>query len=272
MSFDAKEISQASGQPVELFEISVGSTNYLLTSHEDEIVVGLKTYSPEQINRGEIQNTMEDHSDGVQVELPATHAFVQMYVNLIPSDRPTLKIFKSHRTDTPTPEVIQIFDGFVQSVGFFNNGSIARLSGLPATASVGREIPRFMYQGVCNHILYDARCQVSDASFKFTGACDTVSGISITVNGLSASKGSGWATGGHIEVPGVSDQRLIIDQTGDVLTLRLPFRVDVLDEVCNVFAGCAHTVAICKSKFNNVLNYGGFPFVPLKNPFEVGID
>ena len=45
-----------------------------------------------------------------------------------------------------------------------------------------------------------------------------------------------------------------------------------------VLAGCDHSVTTCDTKFNtpedtqsNVINYGGFPFVPGKNPFETGL-
>ena len=34
------------------------------------------------------------------------------------------------------------------------------------------------------------------------------------------------------------------------------------------FAGYDHSLAICESKSANVINYGGFPFVPIKNPFN----
>ena len=39
-----------------------------------------------------------------------------------------------------------------------------------------------------------------------------------------------------------------------------------------VYAGCVKTPEACKSaKFNNVLRYGGFEHIPLKNPYEAGI-
>lgn len=274
MTFDAKEISQVSGQPVELFEIIVGADIYRLTNNEDEVTLNSVTYVPERVERTALETGIEDRSQEIQITLPATHPFPQKYVNIIPSDRPTLRIFRYHRTDTPTPQVIQIFDGFIESVAFLEDGEVARLSALPATASAGREIPRFMYQGMCNHILYDTRCKIADSGVnKFTGSVDAIAADGkLTINGLfdATPRPNQWAASGHIEVSG--DSRLILDMTGDVITIQLPFRIDVLNEACNVFAGCDHTMATCKAKFNNIINYGGFPFVPTKNPFETGID
>jgi hypothetical protein len=34
-----------------------------------------------------------------------------------------------------------------------------------------------------------------------------------------------------------------------------------------LFPGCDHTLATCSGKFSNTANYGGFPFMPTKNPF-----
>lgn len=33
-------------------------------------------------------------------------------------------------------------------------------------------------------------------------------------------------------------------------------------------AGCNKTVSDCKNKFNNIRNYGGFPYIPAKNPTQ----
>jgi hypothetical protein len=74
-----------------------------------------------------------------------------------------------------------------------------------------------------------------------------------------------------VEALGGVDRRLILSSSGDVLTLLLPFTSSPLGSTVIVFAGCDHTIATCKSKFNNVVNYGGFAFVPTKNIFQTGI-
>jgi hypothetical protein len=33
------------------------------------------------------------------------------------------------------------------------------------------------------------------------------------------------------------------------------------------FAGCDRSFSTCQSKFGNSLNFGGFPWIPPKNPF-----
>jgi hypothetical protein len=33
------------------------------------------------------------------------------------------------------------------------------------------------------------------------------------------------------------------------------------------YAGCNRTLDECKTRFDNVANFGGMPFIPTKNPF-----
>ena len=60
--------------------------------------------------------------------------------------------------------------------------------------------------------------------------------------------------------------RLVLaDRRPDELPAVLPgLAVGVAFEA---FAGCDRTFATCQSKFGNSLNFGGFPWIPAKNPF-----
>jgi hypothetical protein len=92
------------------------------------------------------------------------------------------------------------------------------------------------------------------------------------VPGLSSAYAAGWFIGGFVEIVGSSDFRMVLDQDGDDLELLLPFVTT--PTLVNVFAGCSHDPESphgCGPKFDNGDNYGGFFYVPTKNPFETGI-
>jgi uncharacterized phage protein (TIGR02218 family) len=63
------------------------------------------------------------------------------------------------------------------------------------------------------------------------------------------------------------EMRLIVAHTGATLTLNAAFRA-TLQAGASVVAvpGCDKLLATCAAKFGNAVNFGGFPFVPLKNP------
>ena len=81
----------------------------------------------------------------------------------------------------------------------------------------------------------------------------------------------GFYDGGFVFFSSINDYRLILSHVGNDLTLLLPFPSDAAGETVRIFAGCDHTIATCKTKFDNVLNYGGFAFVPILNPFLTGL-
>jgi hypothetical protein len=70
------------------------------------------------------------------------------------------------------------------------------------------------------------------------------------------------------------DLRYIIDHSGTQLTLIVPLS-DLTEDVNDssgdalvaLYPGCDHTRETCKDKFDNLANYGGFPWIPSKNPF-----
>lgn len=274
MSFDANEISLESGSPVELYELSIDQESFYFTSSEDSFTFGIKTYDPVEVSRSNITVGTEERTQTISFSLPTGHPFVQKYVNVVPGQKATLTIFRFHRYDSPTPQQqVTMFKGLVQSVAFTQNAETAQVAVMPLTGSLGRQIPRFTYQGICNHALFDDGCKVDAGSFEYIGNASAVSGDLITVDGLLGANGAGWATGGYIQDTTGLDFRLVLSQTTDVVRVLLPFPPDlsILNTDVSVFAGCDHTLPVCKTKFNNVINYGGFQFVPTKNPFSTGL-
>lgn len=268
MTFAAFEGSAAGGEPVELYRLLLGTEEFRWTSAEDDYVFGGDTFEAVEISRTRVLISAEQRQDLLTVNLPASEDFVRRYIDIVPGKRGTLTVQRVHRPD-PDQEAFVLFKGIVQSVAFTRDGTSASIAVRPLTTGLSQTIPRYTFQGLCNHFLYDARCKVLQSSFQFSGTPSAVVGSTVTIPGLSAN-GASWAVGGFVQL-GTSDFRLVLAQTGDDVKLLMPFGENVVGMSVDVFAGCDHTLATCKAKFNNVINYGGFAFVPLKNPFETGI-
>lgn len=274
MSYDPNESSQQGSAPVELYTITIGATTYRYTSAEDDVSEGADTFTAINIKRDRLATGGRDAAQqDLVIELPSDNAIVKQYINAVPGVKAEVTIERTQRPDSFSESII-LFEGRIASVAFEDQGRRAKVKVEPRINAVSRPVPRFNYQGLCNHVLYDARCGVADSSPSFRLASAEVTaelGNTITVTGASAN-GDGYYTGGFVESQGGVDHRLIIDQTGEVLTLHLPFAAPVLGQDVNVYAGCDHQIATCKSKFNNVVNFGGFAYVPTKNVFESGLD
>ena len=125
--------------------------------------------------------------------------------------------------------------------------------------------PANCYQASCHHTLYGAGCDVNKANYSETqktiGANSTKQKIYCTLT-----KPVGYYTNGTIVFldgeNGGSKRGVKVHENGE-LTLSMPLLfTPQANEHFSVYAGCNKSIDMCKSKFNNLANFGGTPFVP----------
>jgi uncharacterized phage protein (TIGR02218 family) len=269
MPFDTQERSVEAGQPIELYDFRLGAESFLWTTNPVAVTYNSLTYEPMEVTREALQFSSDTRAEALKITVPASTPLVRKYINSVPGQRATLTITRVHRNDGSN-QLVQMFKGIVQTVAFDLNGLSASLAVVPITAELANSIPRFAFSGVCNHVLYDSACTVAQSLFRHQNEVTGVAGDVITVQGLSV-KGNGWATGGYIALPS-GEFRQILGHTGDNVRVLLPFPSNPLGLTVEVFAGCDHSINTCSSKFNNVPNFGGFAWVPLRNPFSTGLN
>lgn len=272
MAFATYETSLETGLPIEVYKLTVGNITYRFTSVADEQVLGADTYEPIAVERSQITMSQDERTEILNMTMPSNHPFIRRYTNIVPGLKANLSIFRFHRLDGALEQIL-FYKGLVRSVAFTRNATEAKIAVMPLTKGLSRMVPRFTYQSPCNHILYDERCKVGETLANVhTNIVTGVVGTTITINGLTA-KGTGWADGGMLTNPARDDYRLILSHTGDDVVILMPFTdaFGLLGETLEVLAGCDHSLPTCKTKFDNVINYGGFKFVPTRNPFTVGI-
>lgn len=266
MSYDAYELSIQLGQPVELYTFTVGLQTYRYTSAEDTVNFSANPYLPRQIDRTSpgISST-ENGRQQMEITIPSDDPIATRYLGIPPAERAYIRIVRFHRGDSPNGWVL--WDGRIISAKFEQQGALCRLFSVSSESALARPIPGRKFQGMCNHVLYDGGCKLLEADNRIIGPVLAANGRQIAVSGLPVDDAT-WALGGKV-IWG-SDRRLIVAQDGNMLTLQMPFRGNIVGEEVTVTAGCAHTLAVCQAKFDNAINFGGFPFVPTKNPFNTG--
>lgn len=130
------------------------------------------------------------------------------------------------------------------------------------------------YTANCRHRLFGqpgpgtlGACRVDPATYTFTG---TVSELVtpkwvFNVSGSAAGKADGYFSAGVITfTSGLNNGLSAIVKThiGNQFTLFLPTAFVIpVGTTFTVQAGCDKTIDTCKSKFNNVVNHGGFPHI-----------
>jgi uncharacterized phage protein (TIGR02218 family) len=198
--------------------------------------------------------------------MPVSHAIAQRYLQQgVPAARRARR--RSYRQQPGGFE--QWWKGYATSVAIAGREASFRIPDLTADA-LSRKLPVIGAGKACPHILYNAQCQVSRALFKVTTTIAAPpSGNTITVASMAPFTGQDqWARFGEIVHVSTGERRAIFDQVGNVQTVQMPILEAVNGDAVEVYAGCDHTVDTCQAKFQNVVNYGGFPELPGANPFQ----
>lgn len=270
MTYEPYEISEEQSQPVELYTIQLGVSVWRYTSADGPFTISSDVWEPFAISRSPHEQSQEEQDQQIEIKLPGDAPICRRYIATVPGETATVRIERVQALDAALQRIV-LLDGVVQSVSFEEGGEVAVLSLVTLRSAYSRTLPRDVYSAVCNHVLYDNRCQLAEATYRVTQQVLSVSGNLITINGLNLESDGYWVPG-FVELTGsVRDFRVILAHTGNVLTLPLPFSVDPTGELVRVYAGCDHSPQTCQAKFNNLINFGGFPFVPTKNPFQTGL-
>lgn len=273
MTFDAQEISQRGGKPVTLFEFRQSTTLFRYTNAEVDVSgVLAATWTSETITRSEPKRAFQESAEQLSVTVPATNPVAQRFTGIPPAEAIVLTVYEFHRTDL-SAQVIQFWKGTVRACNFRRDG-MAVLSCKSLLSDQSREIPRFSFSSQCPFELYGGDCNASEVGRRFELTVTSVSGREYTLNGLAAAAAGdpGAFLVGTISTFDEQDHRLIVGQSGDVVTTLLPFESLGVGATAVVRYGCARDILTCNSKFSNGANFGGFAFVPDRNVFETGIE
>ncbi len=264
--YTGDERSLTNAGPEELYLFNEADANYwAFTSSDSDIIFSGRTYQAVLIKRGSIKLDANSLKTQVELETAIDNSFVVNFRNGPIERLVQLTIYRRHNY-SPT-DFVTYWNGFVRAVKFSPKraGVIVGLR----TASLGRLGLMLKYQRTCGLALYSTRCGISkaNASFFVAGNVLTVDGATITATEFGT-EADGFFFGGSFRTNDFSMNQKIVFHEGT--TIRVSRAVSSL-EVGDAFtarAGCDWSRATCRNKFANELNYGGFPYLPDKNPFS----
>lgn len=275
MSYNTFEYSVQDGDPVVRFIFAMGDTVYAYTTEPNIVADSNYTYTPAPIKMGEVSQTNEMGKDTLSLEFPRDHPFASLFLGGVPEQITTVTVLRGHLGDA-SEEFQFYWKGRIAGV---SSGDKIQLDCENVFTSLQRSGLRARYQKKCRHALYQTGCNVDKDLYASIVNVTAASGYTITISELDSNTidsnvgDSDEFVGGMVRTND-GQTRYIMSQSGNVLTLIRPLQSlidDVNDSVggaeVTLYPGCAHTRAACKDKFDNLLNFGGFPWIPSKNPF-----
>ena len=290
-TYATQDGSGEGGSPIELYKFTqIGSTEtYLFTSSNEPYTYNLEVYQPASISRSEPKLSPRMESGGIKITVPRDNAFAVRYLSPLPPLPEKLIIYRTHSTDV-SGEVIVLWQGDIEAVAFKEEKAIISTSTL--MGRLGGVVPKRTFSWMCNHVLFDEQCKVNRNAFVSYGEVVSVDKEVLVISDSSGAFAvptaserfaldSTFFNGGYISYVdsiGRKHHRSIVSftQPGG-LGSRVQMNHQILELAgatggdVEMYSGCSHDVTTCFDKFNNVINYGGFPLVPHDNPFATGI-
>lgn len=260
-------------KPVELYRMVMGSQVWTFTSADSRVIYNGDVYLPVSIGRGGIESKNELSKATLEVRLDIAQDLSRTLMRTYLEQVLGLTLFIQTSSGTETA-----WKGRLSSLKPNNTALVMSFESV--FTSLRRPGLRARYQKTCRHALYGRGCVLDPEDFVLIGGVQSVSGVSVVVPDAAA-QDYGYFLGGMLRAP---DGALgyIVGHSGSQITLQRP-----LNSLLTAFAesgyggsygnyygglavklypGCDHLRLTCKNKFGNLDNYGGFDWIPTKNP------
>ncbi len=274
MSYAEIEMLRAEGQPATLFFIQWGtasSSYFAYTDSDIPITFEGITYQPETIGRSSIEASGSLDRKALEIDISPKAGVVRMYADFPPSVKVGLTILQGHVTDL-AGEYAAVWTGVIKNIN--REPPYAKIIGEPLDSIMARPGLRRYYMYGCPHVLYDNRtCRANKMTLRRL--------LTPTLIGANFVRfASGWEgavtrekyIGGYIEwtdSQGNTQIRSAIDfgATENEVIVGNTRNLDAGMQIA-FYAGCNRQTSDCRDLHNNIVNYGGQPYIPLENPVD----
>ncbi|MCC6936382.1 MAG: DUF2163 domain-containing protein [Thermomicrobiales bacterium] len=180
-------------------------------------------------------------------------------------DFAAIEIFQVNYEDLTMGEM-NIRTGNLGAVRTGKNAFVCELRGMMQRLQQG--LGRLVMPG-CNADLGDSRCGINLSTFTngtVSGSVDSAASDRQFVD-AGLTQATGWFAGGLLTWASGANigLRMEVKQftSGGTVLLQLPMRNTIaVGDTFTITAGCDKSLATCRDKFNNVVNFRGFPHLP----------
>lgn len=288
----------------ELYVFTYGASTNLYTSFDENVSVtdvhnaAFGTYTSANLSRQQIVSDIDKARNSLEIEAPLSFSFSYNFLANIVEERIKLVLY-SYNTVTRASTII--FNGYLFSVSAVNHRVklvFQNILGITKRTGLRKRLQRN-----CPYALYDAGCQVTRSNFTLSMPVTslnpeltelTVDPTYTTNNFFVDGENTTYYYGGICNFNG-NNRFVLANNSSIVNSVRvytitlisfMPNLADVLNEgfgygqnygnyfggiSISLSAGCNRTVENCRERFNNLNNFGGFPFLPSRDIYREGI-
>lgn len=256
--YDDIDKSPDASAPAELFQFSGGVEAYYASGQETVAWNGVD-YLADWILHSDLEQSDELNKQELEISVRASSPVAQAYVEDIPAVSVNVRVY---RYLYGVADFRLAWAGRITKPVFSSENDECVLYCEPIFTMLKRAGLRRNYQIICPYSLYDARCGVNRSLYTRRLIVADMQAGRMRLEGAAT---GGYYTGGILRFG--ARYRLITDDSGGWIQLAGSVPGLAPGGFVDVSAGCAKSLSTCGGKFGNHLNFGGFPYIPLKNPF-----
>ncbi len=270
--------------PIELFEFKVsgaGLATYTYTSSEQDYVGSTEpggteyTWSAIPIGRSSIQTNGSVVRDNIKISFAIDNPLIQEFLKVTPDYLILLTVYTVRPSGT-----FVAYKGRLAALSADVDRIDMTFESLYTTLK--QTGLRENYQRSCRFMLYDKEtgrgCQVDKPFYRQVLTVSAMDNFTMTVD--TPVPDPKYFEGGMVQHDNYIDATvqargiLEVADTKYKLTSRWPWLVQALlasptgTVDLSFYPGCDRSLGMCKTRFDNAKNFGGFPYIPTKNPFS----
>lgn len=242
----------------------MGSDVWTLTGTDQNQTYNSELYIATAMKRGGYEQKNELSKANLDLSLPIDHELSVSLLTVYTEQIMSLTVFSNIDGTVST-----IWKGRLVSVK--PSDTELTLTFESIFTSLQRPGLRARFQKSCRHALYGRGCTLDPADFEVLGATTAFSGNTLTVT-EAGTYANGYFIGGMLAAPD-GTLSYVINHVGTSITLQrtsysllTAWAETGAGMVVKLYPGCDHSRNTCNTKFGNLLNYGGFDWIPEKNP------
>jgi uncharacterized phage protein (TIGR02218 family) len=248
-------------------QLGVSAVEWFYTSHPSAIISSGQEHTPAPLIHGSIGRSVRAESEGTAITGDYdTIAPLQQLVRRALARPLQLQISETTEDDPDTAVII--FSGRVLEPQLKGRKVTARARSW--SDMLNQPVPAQMIMRRCNYHVYQPdTCRVARALHELEVTITAIAArlITITGDGL-ADMPEDWLAEGWIETGelGTTEERQILTSAAAIgndvlLTINTPLLHAEIDQSAVVVPGCDGLYATCSDKFDNRVNFGGYPQV-----------
>ena len=254
---------------LELFRIVEGTQSWFLTSADEDYEYLGDNYVATTMGRSEPENKNELSKANLEVKLNIDHELARRHLRTVVDATVGLTVFSINGLDVDV-----IWKGRLAKV----KPDVAHVDLIFESifTSLRRPGLRARFQRNCRHSLYGRGCRLDKADWGVAAEVTAAPNRVTFIVPEAALEADGHYATGMIEAPDGSLRYIIRHLGNQITTIRNADSVfDGFHDpgsggtlAVTLYPGCDRTRVRCNDFFNNLPNYGGFPFIPLRNPMD----